>query len=444
MITADPQKRGARLDELKSILARKAAPEDAELLLAFGPVVYEMMPDRIALGLDPETLAARIQSHFRFVVREMPPAFQLYKGVPGIHVSVRNPTEDEARACGAGQGLPLETTLVQTHTMDAPFIFESLKNYFQKAGLRVFSTVHPIFGVRRQWERIVWIGSPLEEAEAARESFCHFQIERIDSRERLRRIEHEIHSVLKAVFAAVEDFADMVRIVRETGSRLRSRRGEAEDVESARGFLDWLVSDNYILLGSVRYQIGTDGLPDRISESASGVFGDMALLPVVFPGVMEEVEAHLKPAPDDQRIVAVDYCADGEVLYHLEPIDHIVIREWAADGSLVQATLLLGRFAKTAFAEKAADIPPLREKQDWLLSHCGELPNSHAYREIRGVFNRFPKRELFYADVASLKEVVDRIVHMTGDDEIAVHCRRAPTYVALSVAFSRLRYSYKV
>jgi hypothetical protein len=50
--------------------------------------------------------------------------------------------------------------VVETHTLDAPFIFESLKNYFRKAGLRVFSAVHPILSARRQWERIVWIGGP--------------------------------------------------------------------------------------------------------------------------------------------------------------------------------------------------------------------------------------------------------------------------------------------
>ena len=66
------------------------------------------------------------------------------------------------------------------HTLDAPFIFESLKNYFRRAGLRVFSAIHPMLSVRRQWERIVTLGAPDEEG--SRESFCHFRIERVDSR----------------------------------------------------------------------------------------------------------------------------------------------------------------------------------------------------------------------------------------------------------------------
>ncbi|HET8645782.1 MAG TPA: NAD-glutamate dehydrogenase domain-containing protein, partial [Vicinamibacteria bacterium] len=56
-------------------------------------------------------------------------------------------------------------------------------------------------------------------------------------------------------------------------------------------------------------------------------------------------------------------------------------------------------------------------------------------------FNRFPTRELFYANVQGLKDILQRIVFMTGDDEIAVHTRSGPGYVTLYVAFTRARYS---
>src|SRR3989442_12989157 len=117
MLTADPLRRAAKLAELIDILGRDAAPEDRDLLTAFAPLVYADMPDRLALGLPAEPLAGRIRSHFRFVAREIPPAHQLYKGLPGIHVAVRNPSEAEARATGAGPGLPPECTLVETQPL---------------------------------------------------------------------------------------------------------------------------------------------------------------------------------------------------------------------------------------------------------------------------------------------------------------------------------------
>jgi glutamate dehydrogenase len=439
MLTGDPQRRASTLADVAEILRREAASEDRELLLALAPVLFAEMPDRIALGLAPTALAARIRSHFRFIAREIPPAFQLYRGLPGIHVWARNPGEAEAVSLGAGQGLPLETTVIETHTVDTPFIFDGLKNYFRKNGFRVFSSIHPVFTVRRQWERIVWIGGPHDEG--SKECYCHFQIEPVESKERLRRIEHEVYSVLKAVFMAVEDFPDMVRTCREIGPRLRSRK--PGDLESARAFLDWLLDDNHILMGTIRYRVGPDGLLDRIDETATGVFNDMTLLPVVFPGWVDEVETHLRPSPGDDRIIDIDYCNNASAIYHLEPIDDIVVREWGPDGGLTGATVILGRFARGAFTQRADRIPLLRDKLDWLLRESGANPNSHGWREIRACFNRFPKTELFYADVADLKEIVNRIVYLTGDDEIAVHCRKGSGYVALYIAFSRLRYSYQ-
>ena len=385
----------------------------------------------------------RLYEQFRFVVREMPPPQQLYKGLPGLHVAAHNPDPATWVSAGPANGLPTEITVVETHTPDAPFIFESLKNYFRKAGLRVFSAVHPIFTARRQWERIAWIGGPHEEG--SREVYCYFQIERIDSKERLRHLEHEIFSVLKCVFTAVEDFQDMLRTVARDGPAPQAAAAGRRATSRPRArFLDWLLEDNYIFQGTVKYRIGPDGLPDRIHESATGVFTDPELLPVVFPGLIEEVEAHLVPSAEDHRIVDIDYCNNASAIYHLEPIDDIVIREWGPDGKLLEATLLVGRLAKGAFTQKSADIPLLKEKLDWLMANSGAAPKSYAFREMRNIFNRFPKRELFYANAAALKDVIDRIVYMTGDDEIAVHTRGGPGYVALSIAFSRLRYSYKV
>jgi glutamate dehydrogenase len=440
MITADPSGRALKLAQVLEILGTTAPPEDRDLLLSFAPVVFADTPDRVALAFSPEALAARLRESFRFVVRDMPPPTQLYKGLPGIHVAARNPEPGAWVSRGPADGVPTEVTVIETHTVDTPFIFESIKNYCRRAGLRVFTAVHPVFTVRRQWERIVWLGGPHEEG--SKESYTHFVIERIDAKERLRRLEHEVHCVLRSVFVAVEDFADMQRTLRDLMPRLRSRRGRAEEADSARAFLGWLLEENYVFQGLVKFRLGADGRPALLHETAAGVFTDPGLLPVVFPGLVEEVEGPLAPSPQDHRIVDIDYCHNISAIYHLEPLDDLVIREWAADGTLREATLVLGRFARQAFSQRAGDIPLLREKLQAVLAQSGALPRSHVYREMRALFNRCPTRELLYADEASLKAVLEPITYLAGDDEIVVHSREGAGYVALAVALSRLRYSY--
>jgi glutamate dehydrogenase len=442
MVTSDPQRRAARLTELQQVLAAEAPPEDRELLLSFAPLVFAELPDRLALEMSPGVLAARMRDHFRFFAREIPPATQLYKGLPGVHVSVRNLSESQALALGAGQAFPVDSTVVQTHTPDAPFILESLRNYFRKQGIRVFSGFGMVLTVKRQWERIVWIGGAHEEW--TREAFCHFHIERIGSRERLARIEHEIVSVLKSVFTSADDFDAMKAVTIAAEGRLVSRRNRPDDVSSSGAFLKWLTDENYIFMGTVRYRLRPDDRVVRVDESATGVFTDDALLPVVFPGLMDEVESQLVPSPQDHRIIDVDYCHNASAIHHLEPIDDIVVRQWGPSGQLTEATLILGRFAAGAFTQKAEDVPILREKLEALLKGSGDLRNSHLYRQIRALFNRFPKRELLYANVASLRELIERIAVVTSDEEVVVYGRSGAGYETVYVAFSRLRYSYRV
>jgi glutamate dehydrogenase len=439
----DERERSARLAQVLDFLKREAPAEERELVLALAPILFAGMPARIALVMPPELVAARIlRLHYPFIAREMPPAHQLYKGLPGIHVGATNLSEEDSRRIGGGAGLPLETTVLRTHTPDRPFIFDSLKNYLQKSGLRVYAAFHPIFTVRRQWERVAAFGDA--QAEGSKESYCLFHIEPVQSKERLRRIEHEVFSLLKAVFLAVDDFKDMGRACRELVPRLRARRGDQRELASARAFLEWLQDDNYIFMGTVSYAAGPDGVLQRVDETATGVFTDPSLLPVVFPGVVEHVEEHLHPQPSDDRILDLDFCANASAIYHLEPIEDLTVREWREDGRLGGLTLLLGRFARGAFAQRADRIPLLKEKHDRILERCGGVPSSHSWRETRATFNHFPKTDLFYAEAADLERVIQKIVEVASDEELVVESRRGAGYEALYVAFSRLRYSYQI
>src|SRR5262245_14104337 len=130
MMTSDPQLRTERLTQLQRALASEREGLDRDLLSAFVTAVFTELPDAFVLHPTPEALARRMVEAFDFVVHTVPPAFQMYKSAPGLHVAGRNPdTED--------------VTVLETHTPHVPFIFESLKSYFQQQGLRVLSSIHP-------------------------------------------------------------------------------------------------------------------------------------------------------------------------------------------------------------------------------------------------------------------------------------------------------------
>ena len=70
------------------------------------------MPDSVVFRLPAPALAARLGEYFRFIAHTMPPEVQLYRGLPGLHVAVRNCDDAEDRAMAGHDGGPHEVTIV--------------------------------------------------------------------------------------------------------------------------------------------------------------------------------------------------------------------------------------------------------------------------------------------------------------------------------------------
>src|SRR6186997_1744808 len=108
MITADPTKRAQILEEVQRIIVDTAPEADRDLLHALAGVVLAEMTDSVAFRLPAPALAARLGEYFRFIARTMPPEVQLYRGLPGLHVAVRNCDDAEDRAMAGHDGGPHE------------------------------------------------------------------------------------------------------------------------------------------------------------------------------------------------------------------------------------------------------------------------------------------------------------------------------------------------
>ena len=216
------------------------------------------------------------------------------------------------------------------------------------------------------------------------------------SKERLRRIEHEVFSVLKAVFLGGRGLPGHAPRRRELGAAAarparRAKRGRRRRARSSTGC--WTTTTSSWASCATRF--GPDGRPHaRLDETALGVFTDPTLLPVVFPGLMEEIETHLAPAPRaTSAIIDIDYCNNAQAIHHLEPIDDVVIREWGADGKLqgVDAAARPLRQGRLHRSKPQRHPAAARRSTTGCSSAAATSQNSHAYRETRALFNRFPQ-----------------------------------------------------
>ena len=106
MITAEPLRRSELVADVHRLLGERSAPDDREMLLTFASIVLPEIPDSMMLRMSPEAMAARLTGYFNFATRTIPPEHQLYRGLPGLHVAVRNPDDAEERGDAGHDGGP--------------------------------------------------------------------------------------------------------------------------------------------------------------------------------------------------------------------------------------------------------------------------------------------------------------------------------------------------
>mgnify|MGYP003694449929 CR=1 FL=1 len=164
------------------------------------------------------------------------------EGLPGLHVAAHNPDPETLGALRARQRAADRRSRWWRRTRPTrPSSSRASKNYFRKAGLRVFSARAPDLHARgASGSASSGSAGPHEEGSPAR-CYCYFQIERIDSKERLRHLEHRDLLGPEVRLHRGRGLQDMLRTVARDWARGcaaaadRSRRRHGRRARSSSG-----------------------------------------------------------------------------------------------------------------------------------------------------------------------------------------------------------------
>ena len=382
--------------ELRELIERNLPADSARRVAAFAERLFarESADNR---GLVPANRQlALVQSAFDFFSVRIDPVIARVESVPG--------DDNETLA------------IVETVTIDCPFIVDSLLEYFRHLGATVRTMLHPVFKVTRDKQgRIASFEQSLSTERG--ESFVHAELELAPSPEQARQIEREVVSILTEVHAATGDFERMtgraLQICEETASN--------RELIEVRDLLRWLVQGSFVFLGYRRYLVsGEDGAAKFALDPGSEL------------GVMREQDEsrfrssvpldELSPARrklffEGPPLVIGKTRAESQV-HRRRPMDSVSIRRTGASGRVVAFDNFAGLFTSRAYAEEAQHIPVLRAKLGEVLAHEGAAPGSHDYKEIVSAFNSFPKDELFRAPVAELRAQLRLILDVKSEASV--------------------------
>src|SRR6202011_3528266 len=212
---------------------------------------------------EPRELAALAEEAWAFLKERKP-------GTPKVRL--------ESRPGPIGAEHIKTVSIVEIVNDDMPFLLDSIMNELTELGVEVRLVVHPIFTVERDnaGTLIGFRGDAAAVGAAQRESFIHIYVERIEDELRRTQVVRALELVLADVRVVAQDWRPMTTRVGELTADIPTHPPHltVDEVAEAVQFLEWLVANNFTLLGLREYAFpGAEREVEPKDETGAGTLG---------------------------------------------------------------------------------------------------------------------------------------------------------------------------
>ncbi len=313
-----------------------------------------------------------------------------------------------------GENAHRDGWLLEAAGPDAPFLVDSLLGECVERGLEVRALLHPIV--------------PREAGAAL--SLIQIHLAALSDVERAGVLAGA-QATLADITAAVDDYAAMRSRMQQEALKLAGHAHlDPVERDEAVAFLDWLVHEHFVFLGSRAYDfdVGQDGAfraeePLMIEGSNLGLLRDEArniLNRGAEPTVLTaEIEAFLQKK--EPLIIAKSTMRSR--VHRRALADYIGIKQYDEHGRVCGEIRFAGLFTSEAYNETVPTIPIVRRRAQQLLAASGRLQSRHSEKALSNILETWPRDELFQTDVEILTPMIIGALHLVGQPRARLFVR---------------------
>jgi glutamate dehydrogenase len=382
-----------------------------------------MAPDEVAAyyaGVDEDELACHPPLHWAAIVA-LHRRFGERRRAGDALVRVFNPTPQS-------DGFDSPHTCVLVVTDDMPFLLDSLSMAIETAQAGVQLIVHPVLGARRGADGRLRALGPRAGADAPRESWQFFAIDRQADATACAAVEARLRGVLHDVALAVTDWRPMRQRLRAVRAMLqRPPRGASHgEFAEARALLEWMDRGRFVFLGYRRYRLDRGRRVDVLrADVRSGL------------GILRTPAAHTGAAPYRMSGIhrtharalhplVLTKAASISTVHRSAYLDYVGVKEFDRAGRASGEQRFLGLWTSAAYLHSPRDMPLLRRKVEQVVAHFGLQPQSHDAKAVLNVLETYPRDELFQASVPELIRIVRAVVNLYERRTVRLLSREDP------------------
>jgi glutamate dehydrogenase len=333
---------------------------------------------------------------------------------------------------------------------DMPFLVDSVMAELNDRHLQVRLVAHPMLEVTRDENgNFVGLGAASDVLTSRRESFIHVHVGLLTDEKRIGDIVAALQDVLETVRAAVEDWKPMLARIGATITELKTNPPPipVDEIAEAIQFLEWLVANNFTVLGVREYALSGEG-SDYEPRGAGGL------------GILRNPDDHILRRGSEFVALTpeiMEFLREPKVLFVAKAnmrskvhrrvyMDYVGVKRFSPQGELIGEFRIVGLFTSTAYTWQARTIPYLRKKIDRVMRRAGFAPEGHDGKALVNVLETYPRDELFQIGEDQLYEFAQVIRFLEDRPRITALTRydRFDRFVSVLVYMPRERANSEV
>ncbi len=339
-------------------------------------------------------------------------------GVASLRVF--NPEEGDA-------GWNENRTVIEIVNDDMPFLIDSIAAELNSRNEAIEVLIHPILKVSRNKKgRLTAIeGSGQTNEDALFESYIHIQLESTLSVRRCKDLQASLTTIVEDVRKSTKDWHSMLSrldsVIQEMSNI--SADNDPETVNEARSFLQYVHDNNFTLLGYRKDNIRTTKKETgfvKSKDSGLGLLKDSR--DILSASDQGDLAVH---ALDDYEspVMISKLIGCRSTVHRRVPFDVILVKILDEDNKLVGRHVFIGLFTSSTYSCRTNEVPIIRRKVQETISRASFGHDSHDYKALEHILEKFPRDELFQIDVDRLVNTALGILRLQERQRIALFAR---------------------
>ncbi|WP_283710769.1 NAD-glutamate dehydrogenase [Pseudoalteromonas prydzensis] len=400
------------LDNVCKLIQKKVHADNVLLVEKFAKSLYSNM--------SKEDLAHRNDS-------------DLYGAALSLWNSLEKNTSDDAvvRVFNpevAKDGWQSSHTIVEIIAKDMPFLVDSVRMAMSRENIASHLLLHSPLKIQRDKNAKISAVSNLkaEQESSSTKTVFFIEIDRQTDSSVIDSFKKELESVLSDVSTAVEDWQPIRKKLIAVSKELpkRNHKNNASEVAETVEFLDWLVKDNFTLMGYRQYDLSPVQGDYQLKGKIEGSLGLMKNSTEEHFRLLSELPEFARQEARSSNLLILTKTNSLSRVHRPAYIDYVGIKRFDDEGNVIGEDRFIGLFSSSFYNNSAADVPVLKSKINRIMEMCDFAKGTHAYKAVLNILETYPRDELVQARESELLEVAMGVLQVQERDMCRLFVRK--------------------